>query len=54
MTSEQLPELNKDEPAFWAGERASDDDADKDAVVSPETSEELKPLSREELARLAA
>lgn len=47
MASEQLPELNK-------GEQDPENDADKDTAVGPEESEYPKPLSRQELARLAA
>jgi len=47
MGNEQLPELNK-------GERDSENDVDKGAAVGSEESEDPKPLSRQELARLAA
>lgn len=54
MASEQLPELNKGEPAHWAGEQDPGTGSDDEKVVGPDAQQGLAQLSRSELELLAA
>ncbi len=55
MTNEELPEIHKGEPAFWAGDQDSKEAAAEEAAedVGPDAQHGIAQLSRKELAILA-